>query len=184
MDLRSHHILCTVIMAAACASSAGSPPPAPVDRVVIVGTDGNSIRQSANDNTQAVFAAKPDRVWAALIGAYSELGIVPSITDRPSGVYGNRGFVFPSRFHDRPVEEYFDCGSGLSANSASSGRLVALVESQMSAASDSETTVATRVTGRLRSNAGTSTSAIDCASRGSVEHFLQTEVARRLLLKP
>ncbi|MEP6989671.1 MAG: hypothetical protein ABJA80_01990 [bacterium] len=179
MTPRRHALVSTLLFAGACASAGGGPQSSP-DRVVAT-DNGTPIRQMVNDDARVAVAAPRAKVWRALIGAYGDLGIVPTVADEATGTYGNRGFTFPARLHDRPGDDYFSCGSSLSSI-GSSGRLVASVESQVTAVSDSESVVVTRASARYRSNAGTSSNALDCSTRGALEQYLQVDIKRRLAM--
>ncbi|MDB4906065.1 MAG: hypothetical protein JWO05_849 [Gemmatimonadetes bacterium] len=172
--------LLLVVLAASCtgcAAATASPSTTP-DRV-IVSDNGSPIRQAATEMARAQINAPLSRVWPALVASYAALGIDPTVSDAAAGTYGNQGFRMPSRLRDRPVQDYFDCGTSL-GNLGSSGHVVARVESQLTAVSDSATTVVTVVRGRYRSDAGTSNSLVECASRGVLEEYLRVDITRRL----
>src|SRR5258708_3729799 len=82
MHRQTWQVLTAAILASACASGGASVRPEAADRVVLVGADGSLMKQAANDNTRASFAATPARVWPALIAAYSDLGVLPTVVDR------------------------------------------------------------------------------------------------------
>ncbi|MDQ3555733.1 MAG: hypothetical protein M3409_03010, partial [Gemmatimonadota bacterium] len=69
-------------------------------------------------------AASPEQVWAALPGAYSELGIEPGTIDPPSWTFGNRQLRASRRFAGVPMVSLFRCGnSATGAPAASSYRI-------------------------------------------------------------
>lgn len=179
MMLQRPLLLLLAASCTACAVPVASPATNP-DRV-IVSDNGTPIHQSATESASLRVNASRARTWSALVASYGALGILPTVADAEAGTYGNKGFTVPTRLRDRPVQDYFDCGTGL-GNLGSSGRVVARVESQVTAESDSVTSVITVVHGRYRSDAGTSTSGVECASRGTIEEFLRVEIARRLAL--
>ncbi len=165
-----------VMCSLSCAG--GGAAPAPADHVVVVDDQG-AMRRISDETMTAHFPAQRERVWPALMAAYADLGIQPTEADETNGVFANKGFVFPPRLLDRPTTYYFDCGGGLSTFS-SSGRLLVSVESHLTPARQGETIVVTQVVGHLRSNAGTSTNVLDCASRGRLEEYLRKSILLKL----
>ena len=167
----------------ACAPSA-TPTPAP-DRVLAVDSDGRVIRRStADENARVSFAAPPDKVWPALVLAYADVGIEPSVADRAQGRYGNGKFTAPRRMGGRPLADFFSCGSGLTGPYIDQGRLTANVVTTIQPGPDGTTSAITYSSGSLRRNEGTSTDPIVCASTGALEEFLRRRVEARLKGQP
>jgi len=167
----------------ACAPTA-TPTPAP-DRVLAVDSDGRVIRRStADENARVSFAAPVDKVWPALVLAYADAGIEPSVADRAMGRYGNGNFTAPKRMGGRPLAEFFSCGSGLTGPYIDQGRLTANVVTTIQPAPDGTTSAVTYASGSLRRNEGTSTDPIVCASTGALEEFLRRRVEARLNGRP
>ena len=173
-------LLLGLLAPVACATTA--PPPASAhDRVLLVDTDGSVLRQStADENSRASFAAPVARVWPAVMIAYADLGIEPNVVDRPSGRYGNAGFVAPRRIAGKPLSQFFSCGSGFTGPLIETGRLVANVVSTVSDDGKGGTVVMTHVSGSLSRNDGTSTSAITCGSAGAFEEYIRRSIEKRL----
>ena len=178
--MRLSPILLGLFAAAACATTA--PPPAPAhDRVLFVDTDGSVLRQStADENSRASFVVPVARVWPAVMFAYADLGIEPNVVDRPSGRYGNAGFVAPRRLVGRPLSQFFSCGSGFAGPLIETGRLYANVVSTVSDDGKGGSIVMTHVSGSLSRNDGTSTSPINCGSTGAFEEYIRRSVQKRL----
>jgi hypothetical protein len=174
-----------LLFAAACAPSATPATPAP-DRVLAIDSDGRVIRRStADDNARATIAAPVDRVWPALVLAYADLGIDPSVADRGAGRYGNGSFTAPRRMGGHQIAEFFNCGSGLTGPYIENGRLTANVVTTVKPGPDGTTTLAsTYATGTLRRNDGTSTDPIVCASTGGLEEALRKAIETRLAARP
>jgi hypothetical protein len=173
-------VLCPALIVTFACAPAGTPTPAP-ERVLAVDSDGRVIRRStADENSRVSFAAPIDKVWPALVLAYADLGIEPSVADRSAGRYGNGNFVAPRRFAGRSLGEFFSCGSGLTGQYIDNGRLTANVVTNIQAAPDGTTTGVTYASGTLRRNDGTSTEPIVCASTGALEEQLRRSVEYRL----
>lgn len=132
-------------------------------RKILASEDGNLIKHTVNE-------------------AYGQLGISPTVADKAGGWYGNRAFVFSARVNDRPSSDFFSCEAGLGSVFGSTGRLTADVQSRISPRGEGSTVLLTHVSGRFRSNEGTSTSPITCESTGEIEQFLQREIKRMLAL--
>lgn len=165
-------------LAAGCATGAVGPPAGSVDR--ILATDGGQvIKQTVNENTRTVINAPVDKVWNALLTAYSDLEIAPTDMDRSKGIFGNSGFVMPNRLNKRPATDYFNCGGALRGMLGTSGRVQASVQSQISPTADGKTMLVTNVRGNFKSNEGTSTRPFTCDSTGLIEQFLHGQIARK-----
>ena len=170
-----------LLFAAACAPAATPATPAP-DRILAVDTDGRVIRRStADENARATIAAPIDKVWPALVLAYADMGIDPSVADRGAGRYGNGNFLAPKRIAGRNLGEFFNCGSGLTGPYIENGRLTANVVTTVQAGPDGTTTLAsTYASGTLRRNDGTSTDPIVCSSTGALEEALRRGIEKRV----
>jgi hypothetical protein len=165
---------------AACAPTTTPATPGP-DRVLAVDSDGRVIRRSTGDeNARTSFTAPIDRVWPALILAYSDLGIAPSVADRATGRYGNSSFAAPRRMGGRQLAEFFNCGSGITGPYIDRGRLTANVMTTVQPGPDGTTVASTYASGTLQRNDGTSTEAMTCASTGALEEQLRKNIEARL----
>jgi hypothetical protein len=166
--------------ATACAASTPSPAPSP-DRILFVDRDGTVVRQStADENARAVVAAPMAQVWPAVLLAYADLGIEPTVSDRATGRYGNAGFVAPRRIMGRPLAEFFHCGSGMTGPLIDMGRLTANVVSALGEDGAGGTVVVTHVSATLRRNDGTSTDPINCSSTGALEEYIRQSTQKRV----
>jgi hypothetical protein len=172
--------LSPALLAALACAPVATPTPAP-ERVLAVDSDGRVIRRStADENSRVTFKAPIDKVWPALVLAYADLGIEPSVADRGAGRYGNGNFVAPKRIAGKPLAEFFSCGSGLTGPYIDQGRLTANVVTTVQAAPDGTTTSVTYASGSLRRNDGTSTDPIVCSSTGALEEQMRRSIEYRL----
>ena len=174
-------VLAALLVAAGCAPVATPATPAP-DRVLAVDANGTVIRRStADENARITIAAPIDKVWPALVLAYAEMGIDPSVADRGAGRYGNGNFIAPRRIKGRPLAEFYNCGSGLTGPYIDNGRLTANVVTTIQPGPEPGTTIAsTYASGTLRRNDGTSTDPLICASTGALEEALRRAIERRV----
>jgi hypothetical protein len=173
------YLLGTLLLFAGCGGRI-NPPDYP-DRVDRVDEKGNILFERGRDErTHATIAGKVDRVFDAVAGAYTELGIQPTLVDRAEHRYGNVGFSVPNSFAGGRVEQYFDCGSDITGALAGRGRLVAAVVTTLTVQDSVTTLASTQVTGTLRRADGTSTGPVTCASTGAFEERLRTVVERRM----
>jgi hypothetical protein len=174
------------LLAACAPASSNNPPSTPApDRVLVIDSDGQAVRRStAGEIARATFLASVDRVWPAMVLAYADLGIEPSVADRAAGKYGNGSFNPPRRIAGRPLSEFFDCGSGLTGPLIDSGRLTASVITTIQPGDAGQTTATTYATGTLRRNEGTSTGPAVCSSTGALEERLRRSIETRLSAGP
>ena len=174
-------LVAAIALLAGCApASPSASTPAPV-RVLAVDNDGTVIRRSAFDeNARLAFAAPMDKVWSALVLAYADLGIQPTVSARAEGRYGNAGFIMPRRVGTRPIGDFFQCGSGMAGPYVDAGRLTANVMTAIQSTSDGSTVGMTHVSGSLRRNEGASADPIVCASTGAIEEHIRKSIVRRL----
>ncbi len=178
--MRSPALIFVLLGAAACAPAAPSPAPSP-DRVVVVGADGNVIRQStADENSRTTYAASPAKVWPALAAAYSALGIQPTVADRATGQYGNAGFIVPRRIVGRNIGEFFSCGSDMTGPRIDKGRVYGNMMSVLTDDGAGGSVIVTHVSASLRPNTGSASDPITCASTGALETLLHKNVEQQL----
>ncbi len=161
----------------ACASASSVPSGTPTDRILVV-ENGNVLRSSTDENDRAIIPAPVARVWPALVRAYADLGISPTVDDEADGRYGNAGFVLKT-LKGRPATDYFSCGSGLTGALTGSGRVIVNMVSQLGAAPANETAIVTHVSAKFRSNDGASSTPLDCGSTGMLEKLLLNAVTLR-----
>ena len=171
---------CIALLAGCAPASPSASTPSPV-RVLAVDSDGTVIRRSASDeNARLTFAAPMDKVWSALMLAYAELGIQPTVAARAEGRYGNTGFIMPKRIGTRPIGDFFQCGSGMAGPYVDAGRLTANVMTAIQSTSEGSTIGMTHVSGSLRRNEGASADPLVCASTGAIEEQIRKSIERRL----
>lgn len=170
-----------LFLAAACASSTSSrSDPAP-ERVLAVDPGGTVIRQSTDDeHSSTVFAAPKAKVWSALVNAYAEAGIEPTLSDPATGRYGNTAFAVPRRMLDKPIAQIFECGTGSTGRLIDNGRVTALIVTTLSSLPDGTTSASTQVKGALRRTDSATGTLLNCSSSGAIEEFLTTSIRKRL----
>ncbi|MEO8620347.1 MAG: hypothetical protein ABI625_04720 [bacterium] len=169
-----------LLLAGACASSGTSHEPSP-DRIVAVDDGGVVIRQSTDDQfTTAAFAAPRDKVWHALLAAYAEAGIAPSLTDPAAGKYGNTAFAVPRRVMNRPISQFFNCGDGTTGRLVDNGQVTALIVTTLTSLPDGTTSASTQVKASLRRTDSAMGRLLNCSSSGALEEFLGTSIRKQL----
>jgi len=170
-----------LLLAGWCASS-GTPGqnPAP-DRLIAVDESGGVIRQSTDDQfTHATFAAPRDKVWHALLAAYAEAGIEPSLSDPATGKYGNTAFAVPRRVMNRPISQFFNCGEGSTGRLVDNGQVTALIVTTLTSLPDGTTSASTQVKAALRRTDSSMGRLLNCSSSGALEEFLSTSIRKQL----
>jgi hypothetical protein len=170
-----------LLLAAGCASSGtSSHDPAP-DRIVAVDDRGVVIRQSTDDQfTNATYAAPRDKVWHALLAAYAEAGIEPSLSDQAAGRYGNTAFAVPRRVMNRPISQFFNCGDGSTGRLVDNGQVTALIVTTLKSLPDGTTSALTQVKASLRRTDSAMGKLLNCSSSGALEEFVGTSIRKQL----
>jgi hypothetical protein len=171
-------------LAAACgqATQGGLPP---ADRVIDRNEDGFLIRQGTGDERARLTLQAPfDRAWIALGQAYTLLGVPATTADKPSGQFGNSGFVMPRVFNGKRAGVYFRCGNDLAGPLVERGRLVVLMMTKLVPSTQAVTVGVTNVSANLSRFEGTSGAPITCASTGALEEELRTKTEEMLARTP
>ena len=174
-------LIATLASVAACASSgtSGSSEPAVNQRVLVSDETHSSIRTSADPSgVEAVIAAPPDKVWAALLVAYPAMGIPALSINRPIGEVGNRNFRILHKLSGEPASIYLNCGfDALVGPQANSYPIDASMLTVIRPDSAGATHIETRLSGSAR-KIGVVADPLYCGSTGALERKL-TEAVRK-----
>jgi len=161
--------------AVSCASSAA----ATEQRRSVVDTDREIFRQ-ADQGIPVTFTADRDDVWKALVGAYSDIGLLPDAADTSVWVVTRSKVVMRRMYNGVRTSALFACGeTAMGTARADLGQITASIRSQITGAGTS-TRVATLVDGWVVLDGGTSSNALHCGSTGILEERLHKAVAARL----
>ena len=179
--MRSLFAALVIISAAACAPGAPGAASSGPTRVIETG-DGMYVElASEGRGASARFSATPEQVWAALPGAYAELGIEPGTIDQTSWTFGNRQVRASRRFAGVPMTNLFRCGNtSAGAPAAGAYRIQMSVLTQLIPVAAGGTEAVTTVGAAGTSTEGTSTAAVACSSTGALEQRIADEIRARV----
>lgn len=161
--------------AAGCASA----PSATEEHHVVVDADRDVYRQT-EQGIPITFDAPRDAVWKALVGAYSDVGLLPDAADTSMWAVSRSKITMRGSYKGFRTSALFSCGETPTGSpQADVGQVIATMRSQIGSAGDA-TRVATLVDAWVIPDGGTSSNALHCGSTGILEAKLHKAVAARL----
>jgi hypothetical protein len=144
--------------------------------------ENRRVYRSTDNGVKMTFKAPRDSVWRAIVGAYTDLGLLPELAD--TGVWVVARMKVPMRrtYAGMRMSALFACGEDAAGReNADNGQLIVSARSQITAAgADALTRVSTLVDGYLIPDGGTSSNALHCGSTGQIESRLHAAMAARL----
>ena len=145
----------------------------------MVDADRDVFRQT-EQGVPIIFNASRDDVWKALVGAYSDIGLLPDAADTSMWAVSRSKIVMRGSYKGSRTSALFSCGeTATGASQADVGQVIANMRSQISNAGAS-TRVATLVDAWVIPDGGTSSNALHCGSTGILEAKLHKAVGARL----
>lgn len=160
---------------AGCAST----PSASEEHHTVVDADRDVYRQT-EQGVPILFTASRGDVWKALVGAYSDIGLLPDAADTSMWAVGRSKVVMRGAYQGARTSALFSCGETATGSSqADLGQVIANIRSQITGAGAS-TRVSTLVDAWVIPDGGTSSSALHCGSTGMLEQKLHSAIAKRL----
>jgi len=178
---RAARIAVLALLAAAGAACA-STPSATEEHHLIVDADRDVYRQTDN-GIAASFDAPRDAVWKAVVGAYSDIGLLPDAADTALWAVSRSKVVMRNVYKGTRVSRLFSCGETATGSSqADNGQVIVNIRSQLATPATSGTAirVSTLVDAWLIPDGGTSSNALHCGSTGLLEAQLNKAIATRL----
>lgn len=175
--------LACIVTAATLLSLGGtgcaSTPSATEEHHVVVDADRDVHRQTGQ-GVPVTFDAPRDAVWKALVGAYSDIGLLPDAADTSMWAVSRSKIIMRGSYGGARTSALFSCGETATGSSqADVGQVIANMRSQISDA-EPGTRVATLVDAWVIPDGGTSSNALHCGSLGVLEARLHKAVAARL----
>lgn len=139
-------------------------------RDVATTEDGSIIRTSSDVAIRASLNLPMDEAYAAMLLAYSHLGIEATTNDSGSHVVGNMSFTLQGAFHHENLSRYFECGrdAALGTPRADHYRITFSVVSTLRPAGTSATNVETLVTAKGSDPSGNGAD-VYCSTTGHLE---------------
>lgn len=166
------------MLAVTACATAPAPPPSQTDRIVVT-TETRVIKASEGTTSSYLFVkASQANVLAALRAAYSDLGIEVKLYDPGSGQIGNRNFSKTNRLAGQLLSTFVGCGLMISGETADNYRITMSVVSQATPR-DGGMNLETWLTAAAR-DLGTSSAAVSCASKGTLETKINQLVLERI----
>ena len=130
--------------------------------------------------TAISIAAPASNVWLAVKAVYAEMDI-PIVVDNPAvHQLGNANFAKSRVLAGRPMNEFVDCGSGMTGPKAMSYRIYISLLTQVSGNADGTTTVQTTFVPMGQDVSGGSSDRIPCGSTGRFEQLFLDRVKATL----
>ena len=177
--LRSAFIVAAAILASLGAAACASTPSATEEHHSVIDADRDIFRQT-EQGVPILFEASRDAVWKALVGAYSDIGLLPDAADTSMWAVSRSKIVMRGSYKGTRTSTLFSCGETATGSSqADVGQVIANMRSQISSAGAS-TRVATLVDAWVIPDGGTSSNALHCGSTGMLEAKLHKAVGARL----
>ena len=167
----------------ACATTSGSGDPPPVNQRVLVSDESHSgaITSSIDPSgAQVVVPASVDKVWAALLLAYPEIGIQVLSINRPSGELGNRNFRILHKLNGKAAAIYLNCGfDAIIGPQANSYPIDASMLTVVRADTAGTTYMETHLTGTAK-KIGAVADPLYCGTTGALERQLADAVQKHI----
>jgi len=125
-------------------------------------------------------AAPGSNVWLAVKSVYAEMDI-PLVIDNPtSHQLGNANFAKSRVLAGHPMNEFVDCGSGMTGPKAATYRIYISLITQVAGNADGTTTVQTTFVPAGQDVSGGSSDRIPCGSTGRFEQFFLDRIKSTL----
>jgi hypothetical protein len=172
----SRHVAAVLPLAilAGCSSGGGAKASTPCP--IVVNDERDAVLSAAMgerviSNDQGIYesvAAPPDKVYQALIVAYSELGVPASIINPKDGLVAALNRRAFSRLGTERLSRYVSCGDSMTGPRADQDRVVLSVISWAKPDGSGSTRIESRIVGNASDSGGTGVR-MPCTSTGELE---------------
>ncbi len=180
-------VILTVTLATACGSGAGANPQVSpggrlIDAVRVDHAGVSTVLLEREDQiTSGRIEGSVSDAWTHLVAVYADLGFETGRLSEyaPAArrvAYSGRA----NRIGGERLSTYLECGRSMTAPLADQGNVTVFVSTWLEADGDA-TRILTRFEAAAR-DAGTSTAAIPCSSRGRLEQVIANHVQYRILV--
>jgi hypothetical protein len=169
--------LCTLGAAVAgCASTSSG-----TERKSMTVDEDRKVFRAVDQGIKMSFKAPRDSVWRAVVGAYTDLGLLPELADTSTWVVARMKIPMRRVYDGMRTSALFSCGETMTGGSnADNGQIVASARSQIIGSDATTTRIATLVDAYVIPDGGTSSNALHCGSTGAMESRLHKAIAARL----
>jgi hypothetical protein len=149
-------------------------------RIVSVTDNGSISRPEKLTHEDATFSSPPSAVLAALQLAYADIGVEVKYSNPATGEIGNVEFARTRKMAGQPLTDLVNCGTTVTGPAADTYRVTMLLVSRVRA-EGTGSKVETRFQSRAVNPAGgTSATATECQSLGTLEQKLHDLVRDKL----
>ncbi len=138
--------------------------------------------RSTDNGVKMSFKSPRDSVWRALVGAYTDLNLLPELADTSTWVVARMKIPMRRVYEGMRTSMLFSCGEDAIGRAiADNGQIVASARTQITSGAPGEATkVSTMVDAYAVPDGGTSSNALHCGSTGAMEARLHKAVSARL----
>lgn len=167
----SRWIACLPLMIAACAPAA-STEPAEAPRVEMRRAEstiaGAKVAHESMMAPQSL-AMPRAQAWTGVRAAFETMGLKANGVDEAAGILSTGNFTANGRLKGGRLSRYLACGSNHGLENADSYEVEMIVSTQVAAAGDASTTLATTVQGWAKPRGTGGSNRITCNSTGQLE---------------
>ena len=165
-----------VSAAAGCASTSSA-----TERRSVTVDEDRHVFRSTDNGVKMTFKAPRDSVWRALVGAYTDLGLLPEVADTSTWVVARMKIPMRRVYEGMRTSTLFACGEDATGRAnADNGQIIASARTQITSGDAGATKVSTMVDAYVIPDGGTSSNALHCGSTGTIEGRLHKAVSARL----
>jgi hypothetical protein len=160
------------VLACGCLSASPGPPQPAAAREVMTTEDGSILRTNPDYAIKGTINLPLDEAYAAMLVAYSKLGIEATTNDSGAHVVGNASMTVVHQFQREDLSRFFECGrDALGGPRADHYRVTFSAISTLTAVGPQATEVETLVTAK-GSDPGGNGSDVYCSTTGHLEAAL------------
>lgn len=170
-----------LLFAAACASSGTTVEnTTPKQSAIFTSAETGTLMTDRPRATAISVAAPASNVWLAVKSVYAEMDI-PVVVDNPAmHQLGNANFAKSRVLAGHAMNEFVDCGSGMTGPKAATYRIYMSLLTQVSGNTDGTTSVQTTFVPMGQDVSGGSSDRIPCGSTGRFEQLFLDRVKATL----
>ncbi len=149
-------------------------PAPPVTRELSRGAGFEVVTASDSRPSSHSIAASPERVWTALLEAYSQIGI-PTALNPAGRTAGNPRLLIGRRLAREPVATFLNCGAVAGTPKANAYRVELSISTWLEPTGSNGTRIQTLLTGKV-SKPSSSSGPVPCMMTGQLENRIATLV--------
>jgi hypothetical protein len=158
------------LLIGACAPAAGTEPATPRVEMPAVQTvvGGAKITHESMNAPQAL-PMRRERAWSGLQAAFDSVGLTVRNRDEAAGILGSGNQTVNGRLKGVRLSRLLNCGTNHGVENADSYEVEMVVTSQVTAAGEGVTTLATAVQGWAKPRGTAGSNRLTCGTTGQLE---------------